>query len=592
MLAEGREENNWQEAQVKYREVQKTIVRGDQLELYKDVPRLLPDDVKPSCIEVRMGRSSFRRILIPASQTVMEIIPYEREVTKRKSTLNSPRKNRKGEPDIGSMLKSGKGRKRSARDEGDAVDDPPSSPPKKKAKYVDDGSSESETATSKSKRKGSTRRPKRLKNEALRRLPLKDGFRSAKDMLGEFANEEMSSSEPESLSQIRNSTKHRRDDSSPSPLSDTDEAVSTLPSVTKTDAKSVFTRQISTAKPTTGKSRPQASEKRGGTSPKNHRSHVLSASVKDLRDPSTSSNRSATGGYAEDRNMKWLMDSDSDTESLDTDAKPSKAKVNPSTKSNEASPSNIIDLGDDEESDDVHLLGEAITAVEPPAPEISTTISLSSSPGSFWPPPHAAKSTLDDSNLSISHPVMRRLKRRMDVDEEARAMPPPALPSKLPAAETSPVKSPVVSRKKKFGPVHSLLNGHEFLEVEAEHSGDEIEAGSSDPEGVENESDRRFAGSFDMSQVADDYDQHNVYRQSLFTQAPGSGPSFLNKPVRTTAMAGGRVWQRPVGIPDGSSSPRNEEPDEYSFGSFVVHDEEELLYDDSSSQVQAETDDV
>ena len=587
MLAEGREENNWHEAQVKYKEVQKTIVRGDQLELFKDVPRLLPDDVKPSCIEVRLGRSPHPRILIPASQTIMEIIPYKREVTKRKSTLNGSGKKRKGEPDVGSMLKSGKGRKRSARDEGEAVDDPPVSPPQKKAKFVHDGSSESEIATSKSKRKGSTKMPRRLKNEALPRFPMKGGFRSAKDMMGAFANDGMSSSEPESLSQIRNSNQRRRDGSSP--LQDSEEAVSTLPPMTKTNAKSVFARQILTTKPTTGGTHPQVSEKRGGTSPRDHQSHVLSVSAKKLRDPSISSSPSATGGHAEDRNMKWLMDSDSDSESLGTDTKPSKVNLKPSTKS---SPSNIVDLDDDEDSGDVHLVGEAPVVVERPAPEFSTTISLSSSPVPLQPSPRVAKSILDDSNLSISQPVMRRLKRRVDVDEAARQMPPPPPPSKLPATEMSPVRSPVVSRTKKYRPVHSLLNGHEFLEVEAEHSGDEIEAGSSDPEGVENESDRQFAGKFDMSQVADDYDQHNVYRQSLFTQAPTSGPSFLNKPVRTAAFAGGRVWQRPVRIPYDGSSPRNDEPDEYSFGSFVVHDDEEPLYDTSSSQVQAETDNL
>ena len=517
----------------------------------------------------------------------MEIIPYKREVTRRKSTLNSSGKKRKAEPDVGSMLKSGKGRKRSARDEGEAVDDPPGSPPQKKSKFVHDGSSESEIATSKSKRIGSTKMPKRLKNEALPRFPQKGGFRSAKDMMGAFASDGMSSSEPESLSEIRNSNQHRRDGSSP--LLDSEEAVSTLPSMTKTNAKLVFARQILTTKPTTGGIHPQLSEKRGGTSPRDHQSHVLSVSAKNLRNPSTS-NPSAVGGHMEDSNMKWLMDSDSDAESLSTDTKPSKVNVKPSTK---PSPSNTIDLDDDEDSGDVHLVGEALVVVERPAPEfsISTTISPSSSPAPFQPSPRMAKSVLDDSNLSISQPVMRRLKRKVDVDQAARPMPPPPPPSKLPATERSPVRSPVVSRKKKYIPVHSLLNGHEFLEVEAEHSGDEIEAGSSDPEGVENESDRQFAGKFDMSQVADDYDQHNVYRQSLFTQAPTSGPSFLDKPVRTAAFAGGRVWQRPVRIPHGSSSPRDEEPDEYSFGSFVVHDEE-VLYDTSSSQIQAETDNV
>jgi hypothetical protein len=111
--------------------------------------------------------------------------------------------------------------------------------------------------------------------------------------------------------------------------------------------------------------------------------------------------------------MKWLMDSDSDSESLDTDAKPSKVTVKPST----TSPSDIIDLDDDEDSDDVHLVGEALIAVEPPAPEFSTAILLSSSPAPLRPPPRVAKSNLDDSNLSISQPVMRRLKRKLDVDD-------------------------------------------------------------------------------------------------------------------------------------------------------------------------------
>jgi len=514
----------------------------------------------------------------------MEIIPYKREVSKRKSTLNSSGKKRIGEPE--SMLKSRKRQKRSALDEGEAIDDPSGSPPKKKAKFVRDGSSESETATSKFKRKSSNKPPQPLKNEALPRIPLKNGFRSAKEMMGAFANEEMSSSEPESLSQIRYATKRRRDSSSP--LLDTEEAVSILPSMTKTDTKPVFAHQDLTSKQTTGGSLLQALDERGGPIPRDHRSRVLSASAKNLGHPSPSIDFTETG-LAEDRRMKWLIDSDSDKESLDTDTKPSKVTVKLSTKSKDVSPSNIIDLDDDEDSDDAHLVGEALTAVKRPALESLTAISLSSSPVLLLPPLRVPKSTLDDSNLSISQPVMRRLKRKIDLDETARSMPPP--PSKLPATETPPVGSPVVPREKKFGPVHSLLNGHEFLEVEAVHSGDEIEAGSSDPEGVENESDRRFAGDFDMSQVADNYDQFDVYRQSLSTQAPANGPSFLNKPIRTGSVAG-RTWQRPVRIPHGSSSPRNEGPDEYSFDSFVVHDEEELLYDTSSSQVKVEIDTV
>lgn len=519
----------------------------------------------------------FIRVLILASQTIMEIIPYKREASKRTSTSTSAGKKRRNEPGVGSTLKSGKGKKRRARGEDEAVDDSGGIPPKKRAKFDYDSSSGNEATITKLKRKRSNKEPNQLKNEALPRLPLGDGFRSAKDIMDTLTNEGMSSSEPESLSQIRNSTKYRRNGSSP--LLETEGVVANLPSMTKGDTKTTLINQKLTPKPTTNGPLPQASEKSGG----------LSAPVQKntLRRPTASSYPTATGRPAEDRCMKWLMDSDSDLEPLETNTKPSKVMIKLSNKSGPASPPPIIDLDDEEDGDGVHLVGEAQFAVRRPAPESPTSVLLCSSPA---PPPRVANPTPDDSNPSISPPVMRRLKRKMDTNEAARSMPPPPRPSKL-ATETPPVGSPVVSRRKNSEHIHSLLNGHEFLEVEAEHSGDDIEAGSSDPEGVENESDRKFAGDFDMSQVADDYDQPNVYRQSLFTQAPTNGPSFLNRPLRIGAFAGGRAWQRQGRIPHGSSSPpRNEEPDEYSFGSFVVHDDQELLYDTSSSPIQAEND--
>ncbi|KIY45345.1 P-loop containing nucleoside triphosphate hydrolase protein, partial [Fistulina hepatica ATCC 64428] len=62
LLAEGREEQNLDKAKATYKEVQKSIVRGEQLELYGDVERLLPDNIKPQCLE-----------------KVMDIQPYVRE---------------------------------------------------------------------------------------------------------------------------------------------------------------------------------------------------------------------------------------------------------------------------------------------------------------------------------------------------------------------------------------------------------------------------------------------------------------------------------------------------------------------------------
>jgi ATP-dependent DNA helicase MPH1 len=84
LLAEGREEKNWDMAQETYSQVQRTIARGDQLELYTDVERLLPDYIKPECLEM-----------------VMEIQEYDPSATKRsrKTAGKGPSKKRKRNDD-------------------------------------------------------------------------------------------------------------------------------------------------------------------------------------------------------------------------------------------------------------------------------------------------------------------------------------------------------------------------------------------------------------------------------------------------------------------------------------------------------------
>ncbi|KAJ7462618.1 hypothetical protein B0H11DRAFT_2053592 [Mycena galericulata] len=61
LLSEGREEDNMHKAKVTYNQVQKSIVRGDQLELYGDVERLLPDHIKPECLEKAMDIQEYVR---------------------------------------------------------------------------------------------------------------------------------------------------------------------------------------------------------------------------------------------------------------------------------------------------------------------------------------------------------------------------------------------------------------------------------------------------------------------------------------------------------------------------------------------------
>ena len=80
LLAEGREEMNWNKAREAYNDVQRSIVRGEQLEFYDDVERLLPDHIKPQCLEM-----------------VMEIEEYDRSATEksRETTAQEPSKKRK-----------------------------------------------------------------------------------------------------------------------------------------------------------------------------------------------------------------------------------------------------------------------------------------------------------------------------------------------------------------------------------------------------------------------------------------------------------------------------------------------------------------
>ena len=85
LLAQGREEHNWQKAQCNYANVQHFIVRASDLEVYADVDRLLPPDIEPECREMEM-----------------DIEPYVREKRPSrkgsKATSHSPKRKRNDDP--------------------------------------------------------------------------------------------------------------------------------------------------------------------------------------------------------------------------------------------------------------------------------------------------------------------------------------------------------------------------------------------------------------------------------------------------------------------------------------------------------------
>jgi ATP-dependent DNA helicase MPH1 len=116
-----------------------------------------------------------------------------------------------------------------------------------------------------------------------------------------------------------------------------------------------------------------------------------------------------------------------------------------------------------------------------------------------------------------------------------------------------------------------------WLDGEAAHSGDEASEGSSHSEDdVESDSDRQFIKDIANTQVSPSYDQSLAYRRGLLTQASPGGPAFSARPVRGQLYARGESAKRRAGV---SSSPVREDnlPDEYAIGSFVVDDDEDII---------------
>lgn len=69
LLSEDREEANWDKAKRDYESVQSSIIRGESLELYADVDRLLPDHIKPKCLETAMAIEEYVRDTKPSKLT-------------------------------------------------------------------------------------------------------------------------------------------------------------------------------------------------------------------------------------------------------------------------------------------------------------------------------------------------------------------------------------------------------------------------------------------------------------------------------------------------------------------------------------------
>ena len=632
LLSEGREEFNLDKAKATYKDVQRTILNGDQLELYGDVERLLPEHVKPECLE-----------------RVMEIVEYVREDGRRKPPTSngarSPSKKRKRNDDVGRnipvgastgfvsvaelLVKGSKPRKKmTAKDfERAGQDDDTDMDLEAGTILVPPRRTVSTPASAKAHRKAnvlrkaSTMRTKKAAatKETLRKLQgeltssqfSKKGVDDSDDMDIESTDMLSRPSAPVALSPSPSCHQLSRSCSPVLELpsatieltSDDDDRRSPLTSpvcIVSSAALSVPSSQASI--PVTPSQEPPVSK-----------------SVSDPKRHSPPSPSEASD--SEERSIAWLVDEDDDPDFDIVNSSPNLANTRLLSATSVVQDNYVEDDGASASCSSPAESSKHLPSAEydrlptsrepcPSTPRVDDSvecISFNSAPKSQNPSPvsspawnlSSSPAPKDQCNTDVlahtgteypdplqdlpesSFPVRPKRKQRKKLsnilpepESSPLMMPPPARQRvRRRRIDSSPEAAPKVKRRLCTTTIASHL-----LDTEAIHSGDDISAGSShSDDDVENEFDRGFLQDSPVTQVSPSYNQTLVYRQSLLTQAPSNGkaPIFASRPVRRGLFAGGgnsTLRHRPYVF-----SPRSDDiPDEYAIGSFVVDDDAEI----------------
>ena len=185
----------------------------------------------------------------------------------------------------------------------------------------------------------------------------------------------------------------------------------------------------------------------------------------------------------------------------------------------------------------------------------------------------------DDVGVFGSSPRAASPPRRLRQRRSQSGSPPKSPPKRKPKSGVGKGK------KKQRRDGTGMLVPPEWAENEAAHSGNDTSDGaiSGAEDQSENEYDREFVDDFPSTQVSPSYNQTQIYRESLSTQAPRDrGPMFARGPMRRKPF--GNIDRRLQQHSVSSSPPRDpgEGPDEYEMDSFVVPDDAEIAYSLSS----------
>ncbi|KDR84769.1 hypothetical protein GALMADRAFT_217833 [Galerina marginata CBS 339.88] len=631
LLAEGREEKNIEKAESTYKEVQKVVNKGELYELYGDVERLIPDHIKPECIE-----------------RVVEIEEYVREDGRKKG---SPKKRA---PAAGTKRKRNDDFARNIPDGAStgfvSVRDLVVKGTKKRKKVTlakDFDARGQDDDTDEDIESGRVLAPPR-RTQSAAPGPSAAGKGAPKGKLKKSATLGGSKAHKKKKVKEYTSSQFSKQGADDSDDMDIEQGV-VLPSIsTKGKAKSRSRTPVLALSLT---SDPSPEKQVDGSIIELSDSEYSHRSSK-RKDPHSRDQTPTPNddGFIADQDMAWLVDDDEDNldfEIVDSSPvlpkrhAPALERIQVGDDSIEISRpvlrDDVVDTSDAGEAfadDSVQFIEPSGSGARPlsrksplrRSPSLAhqtfsptllspskKTNTLQHNSPSAWPsssplyqvkakgkatmlPPALPRRFLAspyDPSHSIPEPSypVRPLgnlakRRRVVFDEpESPAMElPPASQHRLRRVESTPVRGKE-KRDKRKSTKPSLLarNMNPLFDGEAAHSGDEVSEGCSNSEDdVESESDRMFLKNSPATQVSRSYNQSLVYRRSLLTQAQlnGDGPAFANRPVRPKPFGriDGARDQHEV-LPSSSPPPPDDELDHYLVGSFVVDDEEEIPYE-------------
>ncbi|KAG8220105.1 P-loop containing nucleoside triphosphate hydrolase protein [Butyriboletus roseoflavus] len=558
LLAEIREELNWDKAHDTYGELQRCIVRGDQLELFGDVPRLLPDQMRPQVLEKRMEIEEYVREQSGRKKATVTAEDEETTVSGKKRKRNDdidrniPPGATRGFVSVANLLVKGKKKKKiKLKEFDDTLADDDSTDMELEGNILDIRRTVSTPAPVVAA-SGSTHKnmlPKSRTMVPRKRKPSAANKRDPLTLSHPSRQVDVNMEMDQDMSYLDQSTSSKEVGPNQSPqliCNDVIEIMSSSPS------RSTSPRQNFAPAESAGSSKHKGKERafdRGSIPPS------LNSSPE----------------KANDQDIAWLLDEDEDPDIQIVSSPPAITKMKHSTpRSLRFMDASVLEV-DDSVVEVIEVKTIPPPQTGPPAtPPRVTRPSPGPTPdipeGSFAVRPAGRRRIVRTETSEIpdiqSPPPLRRL-RRNDTETISRASTPPLQPKKF-------GRRPPIS-----------IRHHPWLDGEAAHSGDEESAGSSHSEDdVESDSDRQFVKDTADTQVSPSYDQTLAYRQSLFTQAGlVNAPVFANRPGRVGAFVSTREHSRRR--PMVSSSPPREdlEPDEYAFGSFVVEDDADLSFD-------------